>query len=84
MASGVEFAAADMPQANRLTIHILAAVAEHEREMILQRTKAAFAAAKVRETRLGNPRPNTAKARAAMAERVAAFHAVVWPQIQVL
>jgi DNA invertase Pin-like site-specific DNA recombinase len=34
MAAGVEFVAVDFPQANRLTVHILAAVAEHEREMI--------------------------------------------------
>ncbi len=56
MESGVDFLAADMPTVNRLTIHVLAAVAEHEREMISQRTKAALAAAKVRGTRLGNPR----------------------------
>lgn len=55
MESGVEFVAADMPMANRLTVHVLAAVAEHEREMISQRTKAALAAAKARGTRLGNP-----------------------------
>src|ERR671917_395531 len=42
MESGVEFTAADFPQANRLTVHILAAVAEHEAMMISQRTKAAL------------------------------------------
>ena len=45
MESGVDFVAVDFPQANRLTIHILAAVAEHEREMISERTKAALQAA---------------------------------------
>jgi DNA invertase Pin-like site-specific DNA recombinase len=44
MDSGVDFVAADMPVANRLTVHVLAAVAEHEREMISQRTKAALQA----------------------------------------
>jgi len=56
MEGGVDFVAADIPSVNRLTVHVLAAVAEHEREMISQRTKAALTAAKVRGTRLGNPR----------------------------
>jgi hypothetical protein len=53
--SGVEFVAVDNPHANELTIHILAAVAEHEREAISERTKAALAATKARGKRLGTP-----------------------------
>jgi DNA invertase Pin-like site-specific DNA recombinase len=53
MDSGVEFVAVDNPHATRLTLHILAAVAEHEREMIAERTKAALRAAKARGIRLG-------------------------------
>jgi DNA invertase Pin-like site-specific DNA recombinase len=52
MESGVEFVAVDFPQANRLTVHILAAVAEHE----ASRTKAAVGAAKARGVRLGGQR----------------------------
>jgi len=54
--SGVEFIAVDNPHANKLTVHILAAVAQHEREMIAQRTKDALQAAKARGVVLGNPR----------------------------
>lgn len=53
MESSVEFVAVDMPMANRLTIHILAAVAEHEREAISARTRAALATAKARGRSLG-------------------------------
>jgi DNA invertase Pin-like site-specific DNA recombinase len=55
MESGVEFTAVDFPQANRLTVHILAAVAEHEAAMISARTKAALQAAKARGVALGTP-----------------------------
>jgi DNA invertase Pin-like site-specific DNA recombinase len=61
MEGGAEFVAVDMPAANPLTIHILAAVAEHERQMISERTKSALAAAKTRGTLLGN-RTNIATA----------------------
>jgi DNA invertase Pin-like site-specific DNA recombinase len=47
MDSGVEFVAVDNPHANKLTLHILAAVGQHEREMIAERTKAALQAAKL-------------------------------------
>lgn len=53
MDSGVEFIAVDNPHANKLTIHILAAVAQHEREMIGERTRAALQAAKRRGVKLG-------------------------------
>ena len=57
MESNVEFVACDNPHANKFTIHILAAVAEHEAEQISQRTKAALAAAKKRGVKLGSARP---------------------------
>jgi hypothetical protein len=83
MESGVEFVAVDNPHANKLTIHILAAVAQHEREMISERTKAALQVAKKRGQRLGNP--GIAKAaklgRAALKANARRFAANVRPII---
>ena len=54
--SGVTFVAADMPHANKMTLQVLAVFAEHEREAISARTKAALQAAKARGVTLGGPK----------------------------
>jgi DNA invertase Pin-like site-specific DNA recombinase len=84
MESGVEFTAVDNPHANKLTIHILAAVAQHEREMISERTKAALQAAKARGKQLGNPRLAEAAKRGTAAVKANArqFAANVLPIIE--
>jgi DNA invertase Pin-like site-specific DNA recombinase len=52
----VDFVACDMPSANAFMINVYAAVAQEERRMISDRTKAGLAAAKARGVKLGGPR----------------------------
>lgn len=62
--SGVRFLAVDMPEANDLTVGIIALVAQAEREAISRRTKEALAVAKARGVKLGNPNGAAALQRA--------------------
>ena len=55
--SGVQFKALDIPVADHFTVHLFAALAEKERKMISERTKAALAAKKERGFKLGSPYP---------------------------
>lgn len=52
--SGVRFVAVDMPDANEMTVGIMAVIAEGERKMIATRTRDALAAARARGRVLGN------------------------------
>jgi DNA invertase Pin-like site-specific DNA recombinase len=62
--SGVRFLACDMPEANDLTVGIMALSAQQEREAISRRTREALAAARARGVRLGNPKGAAALRRA--------------------
>ena len=91
MEAGVEFVACDQPSANRLTIHILAAVAEDEARRISERTRVALAAAKVRGVVLGRDHVTEegrarrlAESARVRAERAAADHAPILPLVREL
>ncbi|MFD1140855.1 recombinase family protein [Larkinella insperata] len=60
--SGVDFVCADMPDANTLTIGIFATLAQHERELISERTRKALAAKKQQGFQLGSPQNLTPQA----------------------
>ena len=53
--SSTEFVCVDMPEANSLTIGLMACMADYERQLISERTKSALAMAKKRGVKLGNP-----------------------------
>jgi DNA invertase Pin-like site-specific DNA recombinase len=67
-------------------LHIYAAVAQEERRVISERTKAALQAAKARGTRLGNPRLDEASAKGVASNKAAAekFAANVLPIVEPL
>jgi DNA invertase Pin-like site-specific DNA recombinase len=96
MESGVEFRACDVPEANRLLLHIMAAVAEAEAKAISDRTRVALQAAKERGTTLGagNPRSRNLTEAAmrkgrkrgaeATAMRAREFYAEVAPKVDAM
>ena len=87
---GVKFRLCDLPDVDPLTIHLLAAVAQHEAKMISARTKAALGAAKRRGVKLGNPNldsvrnRDTSAARKCRQERVETWNERIVPIISQL
>ena len=71
MESGVEFKAVDNPYASKLVVHIMAAFAEHERDVISANTKAALQAAKTRGVQLGKYGKERAKINKQLSKRFA-------------
>jgi DNA invertase Pin-like site-specific DNA recombinase len=86
---GVKFQAIDIPEANTLTLGVFAAMAQHEREIISARTKAALAVRKARGLPLGTPRDLSSYAavagatgRAVLSTKATKHAAEIAPQIQ--
>ncbi len=81
--SSINFVCCDMPSANNLTVGLLACLADYERQLISERTKAALAAAKARGIKLGNPQldkvrnHDTSRATAARSAKATARNAEV-------
>lgn len=65
--SGVDFVACDMPNADKLSVGIIALLAQRERQLISERTKAGLAVAKQRGVALGNPNPDSSLRKAVKA-----------------
>ena len=63
MDSKVKFVAVDMPEANEFTVHIFAALAQQERKLISERTKAGLVQARIRGKKIGSPQNLTIDAR---------------------
>ena len=84
--SNVDFVAVDNPGASKFMVQILAAVAENERDMISERTKAALARAKANGKQLGAPDPAANAAAAVLRRSTAAeeFRATIRPRIQAM
>jgi len=84
--AGVDFVAVDMPNANRMTVGIMAVIAEEERRVISARTKAALAAAKARGVVLGGwtggPKVNGQLGAEALQRQAEAFAAELRPLIE--
>ena len=89
MESDVPFVCCDNSQANRFCLHVMAAMAEHEAEMISRRTKEALAARKARGGTMGTPGNLTNDGRAkgsqnsaiVRAERAKAFNGEIVPRV---
>ncbi len=91
--AGVDFVATDMPNANRLTVRLMAVIAQEEREMISKRTKDALQAAKARRAAeglkplggwRGGPVGDPSVARAARTKKSQAFAASIMPIVEKL